>query len=392
MTRHFTFLRSGRYVGLIAGVFLLFFIFGVFTNANAATTDKARDGRLVTIHDRGEERVILTHAQTIRDALADAHVVVVDQDSVEPGLDEPLVATDYTVNIYRARPVVVVDGAMRTKVLTSAQTQDAIAADAGISLHDEDEADLSQSQNIIGDGASVILTIKRATEIHLNLYGTTTTAYTQAKTVGEMLDSKHLVLGKNDTLSVDRDEPITAGMTIALWRNGVQTSTVQEDIPFTVREVQDFDQPVGYHKIQTPGTKGHRVVTYEITIKNGKEVRRKAIQTVVLEKSKEQVVVVGAALPAGSHQDWMEEAGMSPSNYGFIDFIFTHESHWNPAARNPSGLYVGLGQTSPAKLSAACPNWQGDPICQIRLFDNYATGRYGSWQNAYNFWKSNNWW
>src|SRR3990167_11430104 len=149
------------------------------SHAGAASTDTARDGRLVTIHDRGTEKVILTHAQSIKDALEQAHINLDAKDTVEPGLDEKLVATDYTVNIYRARPVVVVDGALRQKIMTPYQTSDKIAKDAGVTLHDEDRTVLAASEDIVNEGAGMTLTIERATAFTLTLYGQKTDAYTQ---------------------------------------------------------------------------------------------------------------------------------------------------------------------------------------------------------------------
>lgn len=271
----------------------------LISQAAAASTSTATNGRLVTIHDRGEERVILTHAANIGEALKDAGISVVTEDLVEPGLDEELVATDYTVNIYRARPVIVVDGAVRQKVMTAAQTSSAIAKDANLELNDEDEATLSSSQNIIADGAGVILTIHRAVEFKLKLYGTEQTAFSHEDTVGAMLDKKGIKLGAKDTLSVDRKAPLVAGMTVAIWRDGVQTATVEEEMKFPVRQIQDLDKPIGYKKVQTAGTPGKKSVTYEITMKGVKEVGRKAIQTVVLEQPKEQVEVVGAKPGSG---------------------------------------------------------------------------------------------
>ena len=283
-----------RKVSLLGAVFALLSI--VFIGqAGASAKDTAHDGRLVTVHDRGQERVVLTHAQTVGDALKDAHIMVVKEDMVEPGIDEPLVASDYTVNIYRARPVIVVDGAVRQKVMTAAQTSEGIAKAAGVSLHDEDTTKLGSSTGtMMADGASVTLTIERATPVQLTLYGTVSTVYTKAKTVGDMLKKKAITLQKDDSLSVPATTPITEGMAIAVWRNGVQTATVEEAITFPTRQVQDADQPAGYRKVQTPGTKGRKNVTYEITMKNGVEVSRKMIQSVTLEEPKEQVEIVGA--------------------------------------------------------------------------------------------------
>lgn len=263
--------------------------------AYAGDNDPAGGGRLVTFHDRGTERVILTHAHTIRDALQDAHIATAREDTVEPKPDTELVATDYVVNIYRSRPVIVVDGAVRQKVMTAAGTaRDIVAATDTAPLRDEDKTTFTTSANIAAEGASTILRIDRATPFTLQLYGKAVQAYSHAATVGEMLTQKGISLTANDTVSVSKSTRLSPGMTVAIWREGVQTATIEEPVAFRVRQVQDLDQPFGYHKIQTPGKNGRKSVTYEITAKNGREVGRKAIQSVVLEEPQEQIELVGA--------------------------------------------------------------------------------------------------
>lgn len=284
---------KGVHIALLAAG-LLISTMVLFTSAGAANTDRAKDGRLITIHDRGNEKVVLTHAQTVGDALNDAGILVTDDDKIEPALEETLVATDYTVNIYRARPVVVVDGVVRQKVMTAAQTASGIAKAADIELQSEDETKLTASDDIVHDGASTVLVIDRATEFTLNLYGKVTTSYSQATSVGEMLKGKNIQLGPNDSLSVDASATLTRGMVVEIWRNGTQVVSVEEPIEFTVRQIKDADQPVSYKKVQTPGEKGKKTVTYEITMQNGKETARKVIQSVVIEEPKEQVEVIGA--------------------------------------------------------------------------------------------------
>lgn len=289
------FFKDQRYKLLIASAVLVALSFVWVGRAYANDGDTARDGRLITFHDRGSERVILTHARSVYDALKAADITVAPEDIVEPGLDSQLVATDYVVNIYRARPVIVVDGAIRQKVMTAAQTPRGIVEAAGIAeLRDEDKTALTASDNIAEDGASTILTIDRAVAFTLQLYGTPTMAYSHAATVGEMLEQKGVKLSSEDRVSVRQDMRLTAGMTVAIWRNGVQTATVQEPVAFSVRKVLDFDQPFGYHKVQTPGVNGRKSVTYQITAQNGRETGRKMIQSVILDQPKEQIEIVGA--------------------------------------------------------------------------------------------------
>jgi len=72
-------------------------------------------------------------------------------------------------------------------------------------------------------------------------------------------------------------------------------------------------------------------------------------------------------------------------------FIYLKESGNNPARYNSSGC-LGLGQACPAsKLLAVCPDIN-DYACQDAWFTNYATKRYGGWEQAKAFWLAHNWW
>jgi hypothetical protein len=85
-------------------------------------------------------------------------------------------------------------------------------------------------------------------------------------------------------------------MTIELWRNGKHTATQEQDIAFETEKIQDADQPVGYRQVKTAGVVGKKTVTYEIEMKNGQEVSRKEIQSVVSKAPEKQVEIVGAKM------------------------------------------------------------------------------------------------
>lgn len=97
--------------------------------------------------------------------------------------------------------------------------------------------------------------------------------------------------------------------------------------------------------------------------------------------------------PSGSKADWMRAAGISDSDFGYVDYIISHESGWNYHAVNRSSGAYGLPQSLPAgKLASAGADWRDNPVTQLRWAHNYAVGRYGSWEAAYHFWTVNHWW
>lgn len=102
--------------------------------------------------------------------------------------------------------------------------------------------------------------------------------------------------------------------------------------------------------------------------------------------------VYAASLPAGSHIDWMAAAGISPGDYGYVDYIVSHESGWNAVATNSGSGAYGLCQSLPAsKMASTGADYITNPITQLKWCASYA-GRYGGWAGSYSAWVSQNWW
>jgi len=91
----------------------------------------------------------------------------------------------------------------------------------------------------------------------------------------------------------------------------------------------------------------------------------------------------------GSASDWMAAAGIAESDWGYVDYIVTRESGWNPNATNAASGACGLVQALPC---SKVPGGGYDPVANLQWANGYAVGRYGSWANAHAFWVSNHWW
>lgn len=91
----------------------------------------------------------------------------------------------------------------------------------------------------------------------------------------------------------------------------------------------------------------------------------------------------------GAPAEWMAAAGIASSDWGYVDYIVSKESGWNPNATNASSGACGLVQALPC---SKVPGNGYDPVDNLRWGNGYATGRYGSWANAYAFWTANHWW
>lgn len=376
---------------IIAFLLLVVSIAIIIVTRAGATSGGQQDGFLVTIHDRGTEQNILSAGPTVSDALKEANVQLDANDSVEPGLSEKLVAND-NINIYRARPVIVIDGNTKEKIITSYQTPQQIAKSAGITLYPEDKTTLTQSDDIISQGAGLVLTITRAVPFSFTLYGTTTDVRTLGKTVGDMLKEKGITLAANDRVSPAVTTVLTTGLAVRVWSEGVQTITVSESVPFSTNKIQDGDHNIGYDVVQTPGVNGTNSVTYQVTIQDGQEVSRTQIASIATLQPVQQIEIVGVKsrfLPytgGGTKTEWLSQSSIPSESWGIADYIVGRESGWNPNATNRSSGACGLAQALPCSKVPGNPY---SPIDSLNWMNTYVNGRYGGWQGAYDHWLVN---
>ena len=364
---------SGAILMLVGG---LFFVNQALADATKPAT-KAGE-KLVTIYDRGAEKTIVTKARTIREALKLAKFSIDErQDVVEPSLDSEMVAEKYNINIFRARPITIVDGNKRLKVTTAEQTPALIAKAAGIEVFEEDKTTLSNSDNMAVDGANMVMKIDRASMVNFVLYGKESVIRTHAKTVGELLKEKNIDPKKGDTLSVDRSAKIIPGMKIELWRNGKQTITAEEDVKFEVEKVQDANRDSGYREVKQAGVNGKKNVTYEIEMKNGVEVSRKEIASVVTKEPKKQIEIVGTKSStsfSGSFSEALARLRSCEGNYksntgnGYYGAYQFDKRTW--------GNYGGyeLASDAPAAVqdekawqTYKARGWQPWPTCKVKM-------------------------
>ena len=362
--------------------------------ARADERSLATGEHIITLHDDGTDKGFITKKQTLREALVEAGIVLDENDRTEPSIDTELVASSYHVNIYRARTVVIKDGAQLVKVITSYRTGQQIAKQAGIAVRDEDDLRLSQSDNPTRDGAAEVLTIRRAISFTFDFYGKATTAYTQAKTVGDMLAEKNISMAANDVITPSTDTPLAAGMSVRLYRNGVQTVTVDEDVPFETEQIKDANRDKGYKEVKTAGVNGKKTVTYQITIENGVEVARQEINSNITQQPVKQVEIIGAKNPAmpytggGNKDQWLAASVIPRDQWGYAEWLVQKESGWNPNAVNRSSGACGLAQALPCSKVGSDPY---NPVVSLNWMHGYVVGRYGSWEAAVNHSKTKGW-
>lgn len=380
---------------------VVFFGMGMFVTVGA-TTGGAKDTRIVNIYVDGENQTHTTRAKTVGDLLDRLEISTIPEDIVEPSKDAVILEDNTQINVYRARPVDIKDGSRTLTILSAQRSPRLVVAEAGLKLYPEDKVEINtQDTTLLDSSASEILVVDRSVEVQLTIYGILTKFRTTADTVGELLAEHDIPLKDGETTQpADINTPITKNLLVSVNKPGVKTLAIKESLPYGQETKTDPELTVGESRIETEGVAGERAVIYEIEEKDGVEVARREIQTVVIVNPITEVRVKGtkpATLSAninvsGDKASLMAAAGISPADYAYVDFIVSRESNWRPGAFNAGSGAYGLCQSLPAsKMASAGADYLTNPVTQLRWCSGYSS-RYGGWAGAYNAWLAQGWW
>jgi len=373
------------------GLLVILTVGGYYLARSTHNLPPVHDAKIVIISHDHQQQIVPSKEGTVGQLLKKLNLNLGEGDVVEPALTSVIDQDQFRINIYRAVPVQIVDGANKTFAFSASKTPRAIAQQSGAQLYPEDIITTVPVQDFIKSGAiGEQVVIDRAIPLDVDLYGAPVTLRTHAKTVGGLIREKNIKLAPNDQLVPAADTPLTSGQHVAFIRTGTKTETVTEQIATPIQKINDNTLAYGTTAVRQQGSPGEQVVTYQVAITNNVETGRSVIQSVVTKPAVTQVVVVGTSL-SGIKGD-MALAGIDPGDYNYADYIVSHESGWNPSAQNGSGAY-GLCQAYPgSKMSTVGADWQSNPITQLRWCNGYAQAHYGSWAAAYNHWvNTRNW-
>lgn len=356
---------------------------------------RTSDSNIVILDYDKKRQTVPTRAKTVGELLGKLHISLNTGDIVEPSRDTPIDGDNFRINVYRATPVTVIDGEHKTFAYSAAATPRSIVRQAGVQVYPEDRLTLLPTYNFLQDssiGQRVV--IDRATPINVNLYGTPVAIRTHAKTVADLLKEKKIVLREGDTVQPTASTLLTANAQVFVTHKGKQVTSVEVPIDMPTEQVDDDSLTFGTTAVRQQGAPGKKLVTYEIELQNGVEISRRVIQEVVSQEPVKQIVAKGTYVDISKDRtSVMLAAGISRSDFTYVDYIVEHESRWNPTAKNASSGAYGLCQALPgSKMASAGSDWSSNPVTQLKWCNSYATGKYGGWAGAYNYWVSHRYW
>ena len=318
-------------------------LYKVYSNVTYAEGDEVVEvsaAKFVTFYDDGSKLTVRTEARTVGEALNRAEIIINEGDIVDPGMETEINADNFYINIHRARPVMVRDGAVEKYLMSASYDPMTVAKEAGLTIYDGDEISLAPNTDFLEAGMVTVYQVSR---------------------------------------------------------NGGRTITVDEEIAFNEETVEDAAIEAGKTEVRQLGEVGLKRISYSVNYVDGVEASREIVSEEIVRMPVARVTAVGtkreiaAVAATGTCADWIRAAGVAEADVAAALDLINHESgcRWN--ARNAySGAY-GIPQALPgSKMASAGADWETNPVTQIRWMAGYVT-RYGGWRGALNFWYAHGW-
>lgn len=401
--------------GLAVFASILAFVFAcaglVAANAETSLPD---DAHIVIIYQDGVERTVLTRADTVGALVDKLELGLGEFDLIEPAKDALISADNFKIQIRTAEPTTIIYDD-KTISLMSPYTDPRLAVTkAGVSLLAEDAVEVDYpgslyDSNILGRK----LTVRRAVDVNLILYGAPIARKTQSKDVAGVLREINIRPDGTDTVSPSLESPITSGMSIFITKQGKKIQSQEESISYSTEVQEDPTASVSSKKIIQKGATGKRLVFYEVSQISGE--RTLILETIISNPITEIVSKGTKAVFASYNSDgipqrvfcgspkqgnWKninvsnaaigralaEERGWTGSEFDALLELFACESSWNEKAGNPySGAY-GIPQSWPAtKMASFGDDYMTNPETQLKWGLNYIAARYGTPSEALAF-------
>lgn len=328
---------------LIVVVLGLFLTFQGLTARGSAVfaDDELTDGiaHFVTIYDDGASLTVKTAATTVGEVLERVGITVDAADIVDPVADTVVAGDSFKVNIHRARPALVIDGANRRYIMTASFDPKTIVREAGFIVYDGDEIELSTNDNFLESGVA---------------------------------------------------------STYRITRNGGRTFSIEETLPYPTETRYDYGMNKGEQRLEQAGEDGRKVSVYTAQFENNIEVSRELISETVTLEPVPEIVTIGAKQSIRPEQEtcagWLREIGVAEHDLEAALYIIYHESGCRVDAENPHSGAYGIPQALPGnKMASAGDDWRTNPLTQLRWMNDYVTKRYGGWTGALAFKQAKGW-
>jgi uncharacterized protein YabE (DUF348 family) len=242
----------------------------------------------------GQEKIIKTHANTIKDIFEELDISLGEKDYLSVAADTQ-VENDLEVVWKPAKQVQLVDDDQRKTYWT--------AVDTVQEFLEEQEIDLKEHDKLTPDPEAKVthemeIDLQRAFPVKIVDGGKEREGWSTSTTVADFLSHQGIKLNELDRVEPELAEEISADTLVKVTRVEKVTDVVEEPINFAVVTKNDSSLASGKQKVVTEGQEGLVSKTYEVVLENGKEVSRELVREKKLKEKQDKVVAMGTKVIA----------------------------------------------------------------------------------------------
>ena len=245
--------------------------------------------KTVAITLNGQEKVVKTHAGTIKELLDELDVAIRSQDYLSPNANSK-VKDHLKVEWKQAKQVHIVQDNEKKTIWTTAGTVAEFLKEQKIVWNDHDQI-TPRPQTAIKNKMNI--GIKMAFHLTYVDGGKEQQVWATSATVADFLKQQGIKLNKLDRVEPSLTETISENGVVNVIRVEKVTDVVEEPLQFAVVTKKDDSLAKGKEKTITAGKPGLVSKQYEVLLENGKEVSRKLISEKKVSEKQDKVVAVG---------------------------------------------------------------------------------------------------
>lgn len=214
----------------------------------------------VTIYDDGAKKTVHTEAKTVGEVLERLNISLAPTDTISPTQDVEIDADNFYINIFRSRPILILDGATSKLANVSSYDPKTAIESAGFTIFDDDKIELISATSFLESGI--------------------TSAY-------------KIIRGNGGTV------------------------TREEDIPYETKTIKDYDIPIGTEEVRQIGELGKLKRVFHVKTINGEEAIETLVSEEIVRAPVERIVAVGATkisakpLTAGMGRNYYTSTNLS---------------------------------------------------------------------------------
>ncbi len=243
----------------------------------------------VAVTLNGQQKVIKTHANTVKDVLAQLDIPVNSKDYLSPSADAK-VKDNQKIVFKQAKQVHIVQDNEKKTIWTTAGTVAELLKEQKIVLNEQDEIS-SRPQDTIKNKMEI--SIKLALQLTLVDGGNEQKVWSTSATVADFLTQQGIKLNEFDRVEPSLLETVKRDDVINVIRVEKVTDVVEEPVQFAVVTKKDESLEKGKQITVNEGRQGVVSREYEVILENGKEVSRKLIDEQSIREKLDKVVAVG---------------------------------------------------------------------------------------------------